>query len=299
MWTDLLLELRPTNVMHQLGIESRVPVLNARDLLVGLDDTDAALWMPTAKSDAEIEGLLRAASHSKAPLGLSMFVNGDLSRFQHEHPVGSLVWKTSQLAKTMSVCPPLCFHVQMPLIDHRVDSEVDSACTLMMACVDAGFTSFGLDLRGCSHDDDFSWAFRVLTPVVELELSQVVILDFSQEGNPQGVVEGLRSAGVYPDMVLITGESEGLVGSEALVEFFADNPGLKPGWMGDSISLPRGFFTASLGEWLLADEPAQEHQPKTDVFRREAKTYTRALIRFKRLGLKGTVEHIASRLVAR
>ncbi len=299
MWIEPLLELRPTNVMHQLGVQSMVPVLNARDLLFGLHDTNAVLWVPRAESEAEIAGLLRAAAHSHAPLGLSLFVDGDMARFQHEHAVGELVWKCTELAKSLSLCPPICFHVQLPSVDFKVDSELDSASSMIMACVEAGFTSFGLNLRNTGSDDDFSWVPRVLTPAQELELALAVLLDFSLDGDAGEILQRLRSLDVFPDVLLLSEQSKVHMDTNTFEGLFEENPGLRLGWVGESNSVQQGLFRASFGECILKDERRGEAETKDLRLRLEAKAYTRALIRLKHLGLKKTAEHIASRLVSR
>lgn len=299
MWTEPLLELRPTNIVHQLGAQSRIPVLNARDLLFGLDGTNATLWLPRVSGQEEIAGVLRAASHSRSPLGMSMFVEGDVARFQHENPVGSLIWKACEQAQSFAVCPPLCFHVQLPSIQNGADTEVDSVCSLVTACVEAGFTSFGLDLRGSAAADDFSWVYRVLTPALELELAFAVQLDFAHDGDPQGILDGLRAAGVFPDIALLSDQSEHAVESETFVRVLENNPDLNSGWLGKSKQAPGELFNVLVGEMLTEDMQVDGPDTGDQSLRLEAKAYTRALVRIKRLGLKGTMEHLVSRLVSR
>jgi len=230
---------------------------------------------------------------------MSMFVEGDVARFQHENPVGALIWKACEQAQSLAVCPPLCFHVQLPSIQNGADTEVDSACSLVTACVEAGFTSFGLDLRGLTASDDISWVYRVLTSALELELAFAVQLDFSHDGDPQGILDGLRAAGVFPDIVLLSEQSDHAVESEAFVSVLENNPDLKSGWVGNSRQTPGELFNMLVGEMFTEDRQVDGPDAEDQSLRLEAAAYARALVRINRLGLKGTMEHVISRLVSR
>src|SRR4051794_999429 len=68
---DKVLTLRPTNVVMRLGQQSRIPLLNPRDLIASFDDRSAALLCVPAYSRGALGGLLRASRDEDAVIGVS------------------------------------------------------------------------------------------------------------------------------------------------------------------------------------------------------------------------------------
>src|SRR4051812_27796657 len=68
---DKVLTLRPTNVVMRLGAQSRLPLLNPRDLIASFGNKSAALLCIPAFSRAAVGGILRASPDEDAVVGIS------------------------------------------------------------------------------------------------------------------------------------------------------------------------------------------------------------------------------------
>src|SRR5690349_1359854 len=76
---DKALSLRPANVAHRLGGSSRLPLLNAADLLRALPEGQTLATVP-AVAQATVAGLLRAAREENAGGGVALAPSQERNR---------------------------------------------------------------------------------------------------------------------------------------------------------------------------------------------------------------------------
>jgi hypothetical protein len=275
MIDDLLLALRPTNAMHQLGVESRVPLFNARVLADGLAGSAATLWMPRLAHPAAAAGVLRAAAHQHAVVG---FCLGDGSQepidFRHSARPGVLFSAVAQACDDVDQAPPFCLHLQTPPVDESEGAASDAVRDLIADCVQVGFTSFGVDLSANPPDDWARLAESWLEPVLLLELAVSVRLPTDQA--EQVAMEALLRVGIEPEWVLRAGRDLGLQAFR-----------------------PDGETCAA----LLAEPVGASVHPaggdgQPDPDRLEAMAYLTAMQRIEELGLKGCLDGVLSHLVS-
>ena len=275
MIDDLLLALRPTNAMHQLGVDSRVPLFNARVLADGLVGSDATLWMPRLDHPAAAAGVLRAAAHQRAVVG---FCLGDGSQepidFRHSARPGVLFSALAKACNDVNQVPPFCLHLQTPSVDEAEGVASHAVRDLIAECVQVGFTSFGVDLSASAPDDLVRLASSWLEPVLLLELAVTVRLPSKQA--EQEAVEALRRAGIEAEWVLRAGHDGSLQAFRPAGETCAVR-----------LAEPVGASVRSAG----GDE-------QLDPDRLEAMAYLSAMRRFEQLGLKGSLDGVLSHMVS-
>ena len=275
MIDDLLLALRPTNAMHQLGVESRVPLFNARVLADGLAGSAATLWVPRLTHPAAAPGVLRAAAHQHAVVG---FCLGDGTQepidFRHSARPGVLFSALAQACEDVDQVPPFCLHLQTPPVDEAEGAASDAVRDLIADCVQVGFTSFGIDLSASAPDDLARLAESWLEPALLLELAVSVRLP--SDPAEQVAIEALHRAGIEPEWVLRAGHDLALQAFRPAGE----------------------TCTVLLAEPVGASARPGGGDGQPDLDRLEAMAYLAAMRRIEELGLKGCLDAVLSHMVS-
>ncbi len=206
---EVFLPLRPTNAMHQLGMGSVLPLCNGRLMLDCLLKVPAVLWMPRVPHLAALPALFRAAAQQKVPLGVSLVAEStDLSELKRTHSPGGFFRAVIDAAEEVEQPPPFVIHVEVPRVDKTGGAEYEAAGNYVNRCVEAGFTSFGVDLTGCEPKDAAVVSAGLLAPVLDLELGVSVRLGARKPSDLAAAVQGLKGAGVHPDLAVIPGPDQ-------------------------------------------------------------------------------------------
>jgi hypothetical protein len=206
---EVFLPLRPTNVMHQLGTASTLPLCNGRQALDGLLRLPWVLWMPRIPHLAAVPALFRAAAQLRAPLGLSLVTEStDSVELKRSHSPGGFMRAIVDAAEEVGSVPPFVVHVEVPRVNRPEGREYEAAGNYVNQCLEAGFTSFGLDLTGCEPSDSLVIAAGLLAPVMDLELCVTVRLGATGAADLATWVQGLKGRGVHPDLVVLPGPDE-------------------------------------------------------------------------------------------
>jgi hypothetical protein len=211
---EVFLPLRPTNVMHQLGAESTLPLCNGRQVLDGLLRLPFVLWMPRIPHLAAVPALFRAAAQLRAPLGLSLVAEStDPVELKRSHSPGGFLRAVVDAADEVGSVPPFVVHVEIPRVNRPKGREYEAAGNYVNRCLEAGFTSFGLDLTGCEPSDSLVVASELLAPVMDLELCVTLRLGATGATDLATWVREIKGQGVHPDLLVLPGPDE--LGDEA------------------------------------------------------------------------------------
>ncbi len=321
MLSEALLALRPTNVMHQLDADSRVPLFSGRMLLGGLAGRPTVLWMPCLPHPSAALGVLRAAVHLRSVTGFCLGADGvEPLQFRHQALPGGLFNAAARAADQFEQAPPFVLHVQAPPV-REVDSPEGAAVRdLLVDCLQAGFTSFGVDLTACEDGRHAELAAMLLQPVLDLELLVAVRLpvEVGQPDEPgeqdtssraatvAGFVDALKGTGISPDLVILPGPEQ--LGDEAwrlAVETAKSIAPIDPAWPDPGAGLgawpddpAAAPVRAVVGEHLLRGRSAPGADPGADPERTEALAYSEAFARIDKLGGRGSVDPVLRYMVA-
>ncbi len=223
-YQDLLL-LRPTNVVHQLGSQSQTPLLNARhifDGMIQLAERAGVLWAPTVTLPGMAGGILRAAAHQKALVGLSLQLDdsdpGVLKR--DRDPFAFVQAAVAAADNTDRVCP-FFLHVEAPPLLSASGADFEAVRNHLLRCQEAGFTSFGVDLSQCEGRACAALALGLLESTQDLELGLTVRVGWeSADAEPKlvaeqiaAVVTEIKREGLLPDLILIPESKPGSPGA--------------------------------------------------------------------------------------
>ena len=124
------------------------------------------------------------------------------------HSPGGFFRAVVDAAEEVNEPPPFVVHVEVPRVNRPEGSAYEAAGNYVNRCLEAGFTSFGLDLTGCEPSDCMAIAAGLLAPVLDLELCVIVRLGASRAADLAAGVQGLKREGVHPDLVVLPGPDE-------------------------------------------------------------------------------------------
>ncbi len=298
-WDDPLLSLRPTNAMHVLGADSAAPLFNGRHLLDALGDGLVSLWLPRAEAPGVAAGLLRAAAHARAAVGLCLGADDpDPAAWRHQSRPGALVQAVLAALAELDEPPPFCLHAEAPPVAAPEGAEAASVQAHLAACVGAGFTSVGLDLTACPEDGRPALAGMLLEPALDLELgwsARLAAEGDSREARVEHVARqhaALRAAGLSPDLVVLPGPEE--IGDEAWYLAAGAAERLAPcgvAWrsVGRRLQAP----PAQAGVRALVGDRRLARPGLVDPEKNEALAYLDALEHLEALGARGSLARVA------
>jgi hypothetical protein len=283
-----LLPMRPTNTMHQLGSGSSVPLLNGRQILDGLSDSGWLLWAPVVSHPAQARAILRAAAHQKAVAGLCMSPGStDPVVLRRDHSPGAFFHFVREAAEEIDRVCPFVLHVEEAPVEQPRGEEFDAIREHLSRCLEAGFTSFGVDLSRCNREDVPGAAVSLLEQALDLELCLTVRLDGGSHSATvshrseeiAATVAGMKAEGVQPDLVLLPGPDE--AGEDAWSLSTALAPLIAPSGIGWGASrhhteLPVEYLRDAFVRALVGMEPLIEFDASRDAERVEALAYLEA-----------------------
>jgi len=195
--------------MHQLGTTSTLPLCNGRFMLDCLLKVPGVLWLPRIPHLAALPAVFRAASQQKVPLGVALVAEStDSADLKRVHSPGGFFRAVVDAAEEVGSAPPFVVHVEIPRVNRPEGREYEAADNYVNQCLEAGFTSFGLDLTGCEPSDSLVVASGLLAPVMDLELGVTVRLGATGAADLAAWVQRLKAEGVHPDLVVLPGPDD-------------------------------------------------------------------------------------------
>jgi hypothetical protein len=195
--------------MHQLGTASTLPICNGRLMLDGLLQLPGVLWMPRVSHLAVVLALTRAAAHLKAPLGFSLVAEStDSVDLKRVHSPGGFMRAIVDAAEEVGQVSPFVVHVEVPRVERAVGPDYEAAGSYVNRCLEAGFTSFGVDLTTCESSECVAVAAGLLAPALDLDLCVTVRLGAGKAADVAATVQALEREGVRPDLVVLPGPDE-------------------------------------------------------------------------------------------
>jgi len=224
--------------VHQLGAESRLPLLNSRQVLDGLRGTAAVLWMPGVAHPSQAGAVLRAAAHCRAVVGLSLSPGtSDLDQLRSEHNPNNFFHATRQAAEQVDHLAPFVLHVDEAPVERPAGPAFEAVRDHLSRCLDAGFTSIGIDLSTCEIQAAPDIAAGLLPQVLDLELGVVIrLLGGRQHSVARGaervslLVASLKTVGISADVILLPGIDE--LGQDAIALAETVAPMIAPSGVG-------------------------------------------------------------------
>ncbi len=141
-----LLERRPENVLKRLGKKSKILLLSGREIFDSLYDLPLSLIACNTRIKWVIPGIMRAAKECEAVVGFELArtecnLEGGYTGFT---PF-SFFDTVAEFAEKENFNLPFFLHADHTSVRDASDQEIDYARRLLMACYEAGYTSFAID----------------------------------------------------------------------------------------------------------------------------------------------------------
>jgi hypothetical protein len=240
---DKALSLRPANVSHRLGSSSRLPLLNAADLLRALPEAQALATVP-AVAPATVAGLLRAAREENAVVGVALAPSRERNR------ASGLFAAVLQRAEEGRHRLP--FFIQAGPFD-ATSADARELALLGRAIfdhVEAGATLISVDASALPWEHQPVVMDELLRPALERELA----VELVAPADPETVrtwLDGLLHAGIRPTFARCPSDAFQAAGKVDFAQVGAWARTLTAAGIAPSVEL-RGVVSRAASAWTAA-----------------------------------------------
>ena len=214
-----VLELRPPNALAKLGDDSRVCLLNGKDVVRVLRDDPVIIMACNARIKHVIPGIMRAAEDLDAAICFELAkTEGDLDGgYTGMDP--ATYWRTVvDYAEETGFTRPFFIHRDHTTVKDTSLESIESARRLLRVSLDEGYTSFSIDASFNDLPENIHITADLARPIcdaqlgLEVEVGEIASTGF--EGEITSVEEALTyiteltDMGLHPDFLAINNGSK-------------------------------------------------------------------------------------------
>jgi fructose-bisphosphate aldolase class II len=214
-----ILELRPPNALAKLGDDSRVCLLNGKDVVRVLRDDPVIIMAVNARIKHVIPGIMRAAEDLDATLcfELALTEGGLDGGYTGQDP--ATYWRTVvDAAEATGFTRPFFIHRDHTMVKDTSMESIEYARRLLRVSLDEGYTSFSIDASFNDLPDNIRITADLARPINDaglgLEVEVGEIASAGAEGEVTTVEEAvlyiteLTDMGLHPDLLAINNGSK-------------------------------------------------------------------------------------------
>jgi len=214
-----VLELRPVNALAKLGDDSRVLLLNGKDVVRVLRDDPVIIMAVNARIKHVIPGIMRAAEDLDAAICFELAkTEGDLDGgYTGMDP--RMYWETVVgYAEGTGFTRPFFIHRDHTTVKDTSTEAVESARRLLRVSLEEGYTSYSIDASFNELPDNIRITADLARPINDaglgLEVEVGEIASAGTEGEVTTVEEALTyiteltDMGLHPDFLAINNGSK-------------------------------------------------------------------------------------------
>jgi fructose-bisphosphate aldolase, class II len=216
---DRLLAHRPPQVQAKVPANSRVCLLNSKDILTVLKSEPVIVMACNTRIKHVIPGIMRAAQELDAIVGFELArsecsLEGGYTGFTPQLYADTIIGYAQETGFTK----PFFIHADHITVKSTAPEAIASARQLIEAQLAAGYTSFAIDASFNELPDNIKITTELAQPIVKqhlgLEVEVGEIKSTGQEAEITTVAEavdfirGLRNNGVYPELLAINNGSK-------------------------------------------------------------------------------------------
>ena len=214
-----VLELRPPNALAKLGDDSKVCLLNGKDVVRVLRDDPVIIMASNARIKHSIPGIMRAAEDLDCAVCFELAkTEGDLDGgYTGQDP--RTYWETVVgYAEELGFTRPFFIHRDHTTVKDTSTEAVESARRLLRVSLDEGYTSFSIDASFNELPDNIHITADLARPIndaglgLEVEVGEIAAA--GMEGEVTTVEEALTyiteltDMGLNPDFLAINNGSK-------------------------------------------------------------------------------------------
>jgi len=214
-----ILELRPPNALAKLGDDSKVCLLNGKDVVRVLRDDPVIIMAVNARIKHVIPGIMRAAEDLDATLcfELALTEGGLDGGYTGQDP--ATYWRTVvDAAEATGFTRPFFIHRDHTMVKDTTMESIEYARRLLRVSLDEGYTSFSIDASFNELPDNIRITADLSRPINDaglgLEVEVGEIASAGAEGEVTTVEEAvmyiteLTDMGLHPDFLAINNGSK-------------------------------------------------------------------------------------------
>mgnify|MGYP001070829719 CR=1 FL=1 len=214
-----VLELRPPNALAKLGEDSKVCLLNGKDVVRVLRDDPVIIMAANARIKHVIPGLMRAAEDLDATLcfELALTEGGLEGGYTGQDP--ATYWRTVvDYAEETGFTRPFFIHRDHTTVKDTSTESIEYARRLLRVSLDEGYTSYSIDASFNPLPDNIRITADLARPINDaglgLEVEVGEIASTGAEGEITSVEEAvtyiteLTDMGLNPDFLAINNGSK-------------------------------------------------------------------------------------------
>jgi len=216
---DRLLARRPPKVLAKLPANSRVCLLNSKDILTVLKSAPVIVMACNTRIKHVIPGIMRAAQELDAVVAFELArsecsIEGGYTGFTPQLYADTVIG----YAEETKFIKPFFIHADHITVKSTAPEAIASARELIEAQLAAGYTSFAIDASFNELPDNITITTELARPIVAqnlgLEVEVGEIKSTGQEAEITTVAEavdfirGLRDQGIHPDLLAINNGSK-------------------------------------------------------------------------------------------
>lgn len=214
-----VLELRPPNALAKLGDDSKVCLLNGKDVVRVLRDDPVIIMAVNARVKHVIPGIMRAAEDLDATLcfELALTEGGLDGGYTGQDP--ATYWRTVvDYAEEVGFTRPFFIHRDHTTVKDTSTETIEYARRLLRVSLDEGYTSFSIDASFNDLPDNIRITADLARPINDaglgLEVEVGEIASTGAEGEVTTVEEAvmyiteLTDMGLHPDFLAINNGSK-------------------------------------------------------------------------------------------
>ncbi len=214
---EKLLSMRPENAIRVLGNNSKILLMNSRDVFDAIFDDKIIIMACNARIPLVVPGIMRAAQELDAIVAYELAktegnVDGGYTGQSPKQYVETILGYAEEIGFTM----PFFIHGDHTTVKKATDDEVDSSAILLKAEYEAGYTSFAIDASHVEMPYNIAATIYLAKPIMEWGLGlEVEVGEIAGAAGKLTTVEesvtflqSLRLAKIKPNLLAISNGSK-------------------------------------------------------------------------------------------
>ncbi|MBU0516317.1 MAG: class II fructose-bisphosphate aldolase, partial [Proteobacteria bacterium] len=207
--TQKVLDMRPARVRERLGDDSRVCLLNSKDILRVLGGVEVIIMACNTRIKHVIPGIMRAAEELDAVVGFELAKSeSDLTGGYTGFTPETYFQTVTDYAADVGLTRPFFIHADHITIKNTSTEAIESGRELIQAQLAAGYTSFAIDASFNQIPDNIRITTDLAGPILAAGIGlEVEVGEIGLTGTEKHVttveeattyIDGLAQNGVHP-----------------------------------------------------------------------------------------------------
>ena len=214
-----LLDMRPDNIKGKLGANSKICLINGRDIFENIQDDKIIVMACNTRIKHVIPGIMKAAMETDALVGFELAksesdLKGGYTGMTPQDFFDTLI----DYADRLGYDRPFIIHGDHLTVKTTKEEDIVSTEALIAEQLKVGFTSYALDASFNEEEDNIAITSRMARPIMEMGLGlETEVGEIKSVGSTGEIttveeaktfIEGLLANGIKPNLLGINNGSK-------------------------------------------------------------------------------------------